>query len=53
VADGNRSGNGNGTGGGAATSESAATGAARAEEVVARSLEQTRRWINQRRLSAG
>lgn len=52
MADGNGSGNGNGTGGGAATSESAATGAARAEEVVARSLEQTRRWINQRRLSA-
>ena len=52
MADGNGNGTGNANGGGAATAEAQATGAARAEEVAARSLEQTRRWINQRRLSA-
>jgi hypothetical protein len=52
VADGNGNGTGDGSGGGAVTAQAAATGAARAEAVVARSLEQTRRWINQRRLSA-
>jgi hypothetical protein len=51
VAEGN--GNGNGRGAGATATDAApAAGAARAEEVVARSLEQTRRWLNQRRLTA-
>ena len=46
-------GDGNGNGNGAtAAAEAPATGAARADEVVARSLEQTRRWLAQRRMTA-
>jgi hypothetical protein len=43
-------GNGNGSGA-TATADPPAGGAARADEVVTRSLEQTRQWLNRRRLA--
>jgi hypothetical protein len=57
VGDSNGNGSGSGNGGDAgegaqATAQAPADAAARAEEVVARSLEQTRRWLSQRRLTA-
>lgn len=46
-------GNGNGTANGTTvTAEAPPGGAARAEQVVTRSLEQTRTWLNRRRLQA-
>jgi len=49
VAEGSGNGNGNGA---TAAAEAPRSRAARTDEVVARSLEQTRRWLAQRRMTA-